>query len=69
VTRKLSCLGKLCAAVDRFQASKEGQDLFRSMEKKGIIGLLPAQRHEAVVSQRVQHSTDASMNCTRALTC
>ena len=27
------------AAVDRFQASKEGQDLLRSMEKKGITGL------------------------------
>ena len=27
------------AAVDRFQASKEGQTLLTSMEKKGIIGL------------------------------
>ena len=27
------------AAVDRFQASKEGQSLLTSMEKKGIIGL------------------------------
>ncbi|MCZ4311784.1 TRAP transporter substrate-binding protein [Comamonadaceae bacterium G21597-S1] len=27
------------AAVDRFQASKEGQDLLKSMEKKNIIGL------------------------------
>lgn len=27
------------AAVDRFQASKDGQDLLRSMEKKGIVGL------------------------------
>ncbi len=27
------------AAVDRFQASKEGQELLKSMEKKNIIGL------------------------------
>jgi C4-dicarboxylate-binding protein DctP len=35
----LPFLFKDLAAVDRFQASKEGQDLLKSVEKAGLIGL------------------------------
>ena len=38
-------------AVDRFQASPEGQGLLTSMSKKGIMGLGYLQRHEAALGQ------------------